>query len=233
MEYRQDPIPRSQYQTGMDESDDDYDVGENETCDTEIRYWSDFNRVSYNPRTMQQIPDPADWENVDGEWNLGQQSFIRYNGVRIGCTDEICNTNPMKGHWFDGRTRATIPRGMWFASGVLSLSVATQRTKRRSQGIQVMNDTASFGSFISSFLISFHDEYLKLPSLIFPLLSDVVPRHIDVDDVSGPLKCLPCNPLIVSETRRQESSKRRSISEKSEWAILYEYPHSIPIYVAK
>jgi hypothetical protein len=82
MEYRQDVIPKHQYQTDMDESEDPHDAGIDETHDTKIRYWSDFNRVSYIPRTVQQIPDPAEWEHVDGNWNLGQQYFMRYDEVR-------------------------------------------------------------------------------------------------------------------------------------------------------
>jgi len=47
-----------------------------------------------------------------------------------------------------------------------------------------MNDTDTFGSFLSSFLASFRDEYLKLPSLIFPLMAGVVSQTPDCDDVS-------------------------------------------------
>lgn len=47
-----------------------------------------------------------------------------------------------------------------------------------------MNDTASFGSFVNSFLTAFRDEFVKLPCLAIPLLSDAGSRHIDVDDVS-------------------------------------------------
>jgi hypothetical protein len=52
------------------------------------------------------------------------------------------------------------------------------------QGIQIMNDTDTFGSFLSSFLASFRDEYLKLPSLVFPLMAGVVSQSPDCDDVS-------------------------------------------------
>lgn len=58
-----------------------------------------------------------------------------------------------------------------------------------------MNDTATFGSFIDSFLTSFRDEYLKIPSIIFPLLSDVLLGQIDVDDVRHDSVCV-CSYLI-------------------------------------
>jgi hypothetical protein len=51
------------------------------------------------------------------------------------------------------------------------------------QGIQIMNDTSSFGGFINSFLVSLRDEAVKLPCLVFPLLSDTVSRHNNIHDV--------------------------------------------------
>jgi hypothetical protein len=47
-----------------------------------------------------------------------------------------------------------------------------------------MFDTVTFGSFIHSFLASFRDDYAKLPSLFFPLLSSGDLGSIRVDDVS-------------------------------------------------
>ena len=45
-------------------------------------------------------------------------------------------------------------------------------------------DNATFGAFTDAFLTSFRDEISKLPSLVFPILSNAVPGHIDVDSVS-------------------------------------------------
>ena len=47
-----------------------------------------------------------------------------------------------------------------------------------------MNDTSTFGSFTHSFLTRFRDEYTKLPSFSFPILSGVDPQDVDRDDVS-------------------------------------------------
>lgn len=52
------------------------------------------------------------------------------------------------------------------------------------KGVQIMNDTSTFGSFTHSFLTRFRDEFVKLPSFSFPILSGVDPRVADVDDVS-------------------------------------------------
>lgn len=46
-----------------------------------------------------------------------------------------------------------------------------------------MNDTATFGPFIHSFLTEFRDELVKLPCLSFPFLSNTLSWNPDVDDV--------------------------------------------------
>jgi len=37
-----------------------------------------------------------------------------------------------------------------------------------------MNDTDTFGGFMASFFADFRDEYLKVPSLTFPILSSKI-----------------------------------------------------------
>ena len=46
-----------------------------------------------------------------------------------------------------------------------------------------MNDTSSFGGFINSFIVALRDESVKLPCLVFPLLSDAVSWYSDIHDV--------------------------------------------------
>ncbi|SJL14424.1 uncharacterized protein ARMOST_17881 [Armillaria ostoyae] len=53
------------------------------------------------------------------------------------------------------------------------------------QGIQVLNDTASFGPFVHSLLTALHDDMLKIPCLAFPLLSNTNGWDIDVEDRRG------------------------------------------------
>ena len=48
-----------------------------------------------------------------------------------------------------------------------------------------MNDTATFGSFTQAFLTRFRDEFIKLPTVMFPILSGVDPERVDVDDVGA------------------------------------------------
>lgn len=47
----------------------------------DIRYWSDYNRVYYIPRTIQKLPDPAEWESANYDWLQGQESFTKYDQV--------------------------------------------------------------------------------------------------------------------------------------------------------
>ena len=52
------------------------------------------------------------------------------------------------------------------------------------QGLQLIHDTATFGSFTCSFLTQFRDEFSKLVTFSFPVLSGVAPKNIEVEDVS-------------------------------------------------
>ncbi|KAH9915313.1 Misato segment II tubulin-like domain-containing protein [Fomitopsis serialis] len=57
--------------------------------------------------------------------------------------------------------------------------------ERYNTGIQVMNDTSTFGGFTNSFLTTYRDEFPKLPCLAFPLLSHNLPGHVDNGDDIG------------------------------------------------
>jgi hypothetical protein len=52
----------------------------------DIRYWSDFNRLYYIPRTIQKVPDIPEWEDAEGNWTAGHEMFTRY--------DEVCLATP-------------------------------------------------------------------------------------------------------------------------------------------
>ena len=90
VEYRQDPIPKSEYQNRLDEGeaedgeDDTEEKKERSTIETgQIRYWSDYSRVYLHPRSMQRLPDLADWETADGDWNTSRESFRQHEQARI------------------------------------------------------------------------------------------------------------------------------------------------------
>ncbi|KAG5724578.1 Protein dml-1, partial [Termitomyces sp. T112] len=81
-EYKQDIIPKSAYHSSLDSPNDSGHAdqsGDTEYPHKNVRYWSDFNRVYYVPKTIQRLPDPAEWENVEGDWNHGQSAFTQYD----------------------------------------------------------------------------------------------------------------------------------------------------------
>lgn len=49
----------------------------------DIRYWSDFGRLYYLPRSLQQVPDPPEWESTDPGWIQGHETFMRHNEVNM------------------------------------------------------------------------------------------------------------------------------------------------------
>lgn len=93
-EIQQDPIPDIAYQTQLDrETDEDSDphaavLGQPEKSPavpplvaSDVRYWSDYNRVHYIPRSIHKLPDLADWETAEGDWQGGKETFLRYDSV--------------------------------------------------------------------------------------------------------------------------------------------------------
>ncbi|KAG6817849.1 hypothetical protein H0H87_001681 [Tephrocybe sp. NHM501043] len=93
-EFKQDPIPRSAYHESLeklDESGESDDAQGEEPAKEDVRYWSDFNRVYYIPRTVQKIPDIAEWETAEGNWDYSQTAFAQYNEVR-SCLLSIART---------------------------------------------------------------------------------------------------------------------------------------------
>jgi len=48
-----------------------------------VRYWSDYNRVYYIPRSLQMLPQSlVDWNSLEANWELGQKTFAKYDEVR-------------------------------------------------------------------------------------------------------------------------------------------------------
>ncbi|GLB45716.1 putative tubulin domain containing protein [Lyophyllum shimeji] len=186
-EYRQDPIPESAYHSSLEkaeEEEDDEKIDDTDGSREDVRYWSDFNRLYYIPRTVQPLPDPAEWENPEGDWNLGQSLFSRY--------DE--------------------DQGLMEGSVRLFLEECDSP-----QGIQVINDTPTFGGFINSFLTSFRDQYLKIPCLVFPLLSDAVSKRVvPSDDSTGTRKII------------NDALYLRSLDELASMSVPIQLPNAWP-----
>jgi len=95
-EIQQDPIPDIAYQTQLDqETAEDSDphaaaVGQPDPekspavpplVASDVRYWSDCNRVHYIPRSIHKLPDLPDWDTAEGDWQGGKETFLRYDSV--------------------------------------------------------------------------------------------------------------------------------------------------------
>jgi hypothetical protein len=88
-EISQDPISDGPYQTQLDEEIEEA-VAPPELercpvipplCSSNVRYWSDYDRVHRLPRSIHKLPDLADWEAAEGDWSAGKEAFVRYDLV--------------------------------------------------------------------------------------------------------------------------------------------------------
>ncbi|ESK86503.1 protein dml1 [Moniliophthora roreri MCA 2997] len=155
VELRQEAIPDHPYQTKLLEGESG--IGESASITQDVKFWSDFNRVYYHPRSIQMLPDISDWQGAEGDWIHGLNSFTHF-------AEE---TDVME----------------------TSMRLFLEECDAF-QGMQVINDTATFGSFTHSLLSTFHDELSKAPSIVFPLLANVVPRGKHIDEPSSTRKIL-------------------------------------------
>lgn len=101
-EIHQDPIPDIAYQAQLDQEAADEDstdpalgppdpkrnpaaaaAAPPPLLASDVRYWSDYSRVYYLPRSIHKLPDLADWEAADGggDWRGGKDTFMRYDSV--------------------------------------------------------------------------------------------------------------------------------------------------------
>ncbi|TFK50599.1 tubulin nucleotide-binding domain-like protein [Heliocybe sulcata] len=150
VEYRQEQIPKSKYQEELEFAGEDVDRSEDDgrernaekRNDSDIRFWSDYSRVYYHPRSLQKLAEPADWQDPEGDWNYGQDLFRGYDHENDLMDDTLRH----------------------FMEECDAL-----------QGIQLINDSSSFGAFVDSMLTLLKDDHPKLTCLTFPFLSSVVP----------------------------------------------------------
>ncbi|KAI0651282.1 tubulin nucleotide-binding domain-like protein [Trametes meyenii] len=160
VEYRQDPVPKSNYQALLDqrESDELAEPGEAPAADaSSIRFWSDYSRVYYHPRTTQKLSDLTEWEQSEGEWNASKDAFQKHEHDH-----EI----------MDGEVRLFVEE----CDAI--------------QGIHLTSDCNTFGGFTDAFITAFRDEYPKLPSLAFQLLSDASNIPVTADEERNATKAI-------------------------------------------
>ncbi|KAJ6584373.1 mtDNA inheritance protein Dml1 [Mycena capillaripes] len=181
VEYKQEAVRKSHYQTIMEELDTNSGAPSSAVQPENIRYWSDFNRMYYVPRTIQKVPDIPEWEDAEGNWTGGREVFTRY--------DEDSG----------------------LMEGPLRLFLEECETI---QGIQLMHDTSTFGSFMDSFLTAARDDFAKLPLLTWPLLSDESPFK-PVDSRRGARKVI--NDALTVRSLSELSSMSVPIQSPTTW----------------
>ncbi|KAI8972555.1 tubulin domain-containing protein [Trametes punicea] len=162
VEYRQNPVPKSHYQVlldqGIEESDDHAGDEKSLACGpANVRFWSDYSRVYYHPRSAQRLPDLADWEHAEGQWHAGREAFANYEHEHEIMDNEV----------------------RLFVEECDAL-----------QGVQLTSDCDTFGGFTDAFLTGFRDEYPKMPSLAFPLLSDASNLAVSPEDENTATKLI-------------------------------------------
>lgn len=83
-EFKQNAIAKSDYQRRLEEGDpgDDESSANAAVKSQEVRFWSDYNRVYYHPRSLHALSDLPEWEANKGDWNYGKSTFQKYEAVR-------------------------------------------------------------------------------------------------------------------------------------------------------
>ncbi|OSD03670.1 tubulin nucleotide-binding domain-like protein [Trametes coccinea BRFM310] len=188
VQYRQDPIPKSDYHTRLNEelAESDEHQGNKQTPVTvdasNVRFWSDYSRVYYHPRSIQKLPDLADWERSEGEWQSSREAFANHEHDREIMENEV----------------------RLFAEECDAL-----------QGIQLTSDCNTFGGFTDAFFAAFRDEYPKLPSLTFPLLSNASNLPVTAEEEQNAAKLI--NDALCMRSLEAVSTINVPLQHPSTW----------------
>lgn len=95
VEYKQGLVEKSRYQEQLEEelifassNGPDPDSTQPDPFAVEestVRYWSDYNRVDYHPRSIQKLPDLPDWDLGMTDWVAGRETFD-------GCNNQVSSS---------------------------------------------------------------------------------------------------------------------------------------------
>ena len=97
VEYKRGPVGQSRYHEQLEEellSASPNKPGSDPTQpdpfavdESTVRYWSDYNRVDYHPRSIQKLPDLPDWDLGMEDWATGKETFDKQNN-QVSCSLE-------------------------------------------------------------------------------------------------------------------------------------------------
>lgn len=75
----QSRIPQSDYHAFLETECGSNATNIDTSFDPKIRYWSDYSRVFFDPKSFQAIPDVLD--TTQGDWGMHQETLRRYDDV--------------------------------------------------------------------------------------------------------------------------------------------------------
>ena len=77
----QEHVPQSDYHALLETEENSNTMDLDQIHETKVRYWSDYNRVFFDPKSLQPVPDAS--ETVEGDWTTSHDLFRRYDEARI------------------------------------------------------------------------------------------------------------------------------------------------------
>ena len=155
---------------------------------------------------------------------------MRHNEVNLIVNYQLeCIGMDMIGYRAYGWIRSSVCWGMRIDAGNQPLLFYSNSKDWLRQGFQIMNDVDSFGSFMNSFLIPLREEYPKISSIVFPLMSSGTAQNLDIGHVRSLTfhhRSLPDSCCLRYKTR-DSSSTRQCICARSTSAQRWISPLSI------
>ena len=90
-----------------------------------------------------------------------------------------------------------------------------------------MNDVDAFGSFMDAFIVTLRDEYPKLTSVTFPVMSNSTSQTLDIYDVRSQdfLWRILFHSQIASGTENGTALQRGNVFAHAQRVFIYEHPH--------
>lgn len=197
----QERIPQSEYHSLLDAEDGNEQA--EPIASTKIRYWSDFSRVFFDPKSIQAVPDTP--QVVEGDWDASCEAFLRYDNVRILLhLTSTSSTTSQNVELMDGSLRLLVEDCDNFQVKRTMSSGEGLNDRFIAQGVQMIQDTSVFGGFTNSFLSAFREEYPKATITTFACLSSISPLYANLADVSYRTQLIPHihpTPAVNSRSR--------------------------------
>lgn len=78
LRHEKERVPQSEYQAFLEAENEPNALElDNNPPETKVRFWSDYSRVFFDPKSIQPVPDTQ--ENAEGDWTASQEIFRQYD----------------------------------------------------------------------------------------------------------------------------------------------------------